>query len=809
MSASHRPIRETTGAAGLLLAALVAVGCPPPEEPEDEESTDVAEGIFGGMGEPMALADEEQRELFERGREIALQRFSDEDGVGPSFNTTRCVSCHEQPAFGGSSPRYRNFFLLGDSSSSGFELISEPGPEPREDRPRESIEAPSPASVKSGVQLRYRSSEPYRNPTPDRADVVAQRNAIPFFGVGAIAMIPEEEILKRADPRDRDDDGISGRANSVGPATIGRFGRKAQTDSLEGFVRGPMFNHVGITSEPLTPEMRDRLPLSGEEGDNASRSDGLRRRSQHQVASPDEPLEDSDDVEDPELSRQQLFELISFARLLAAPKPDERGEEAERGRELFESVGCADCHTPTLESPRGDIPLYSDLLLHDMGPELADGIVQADASGSEFRTQPLWGVAATEPYLHDGRADTLDQAIRMHGGEAQKSRDDYVDLSEGEREAVVAFLRSLGGADRDSAGRIPPDDPVPEPGSFEGPVEGLSEGEIETFSKGRRLFDRDIPMSEGLGPQFNGDSCRACHFEPTTAGGGPPGVNVTRGGHMKADGTFEAPPGGTLLHRFDADFELRPSAHDNSNVFELRQPPPLYGLGKIDDIPDEHIERRADPMDMDDDGISGRVARLADGSVGVFGWKALFPSLEDFVRDALTNEMGMTVPDRPGVSAGERTDSDGADDPEFAGERYDALQFYVDKLSPPPVPENPDGNVELGEQVYSEVGCADCHVPEMETADGETVRLHSDLLLHEVMPEDYRGVAGGAAGPREFRTPPLWGVSASGPYMHDGLSWTLDGAIRRHAGEASDASDAYEALSEERREALLAYLESI
>jgi len=800
--------------AGCVALAVLGRGgtaaCPPPDDPPDEEQeSEVAEGIFGKMGEPMELADDEQRERFERGRELALKRFDDEDGVGPSFNTTRCVSCHEVPAFGGSSPRYRNFFLIGDSSSGGVELFSEPGPETHPDHPRESIEAPNPASVKSGVQLRYRSEEPSRNAMPARADVIAQRNAIPFFGAGAIGMIPQEAILEREDPRDRDGDGISGRANSVGPATIGRFGRKAQTDSLEGFVRGPMFNHVGITTAPLTPEQRRELPLRDGDGEAATRSDGLRERGQHQVASPNEPLEDSDDVDDPEMSREELFQLVSFARLLAAPEPDELDEEGRRGREHFEGIGCTGCHTPTMESPRGDIPLYSDLLLHDMGPELADGIAMEQASGSEFRTQPLWGIAATEPYLHDGRADTIDEAIRMHGGEAEEASEAYADLSGEKREAIVAFLRSLGGADRDSEGRIPPDDPVPEPGNVEGPVEGLTNSEMETFSRGRRLFDRDIPMSEGLGPAFNGDSCRACHFEPTTAGGGPPGVDVTRAGHVTADETFEAPPGGTLLHRFDVEFDRRPAAADTSNVFELRQPPPLYGLGKVDDIPVEHIEQREDPMDMDGDGISGRVARLEDGSVGIFGWKAIFPSLEDFVRDALTNEMGLTVPDRPNVSAGRRTDSDGADDPEFAGERYDALQLYVDKLSPPPVSGDPEGDVGLGKQVYSEVGCADCHVPEMKTADGESVALHSDLLIHEVMPQDYRGVAGGAAGPREFRTPPLWGVSASGPYMHDGLSWTLDDAIRRHAGEAKDAANAYGALSEERREALIAYLESI
>lgn len=796
------------------ISPIFAVACGPSDEGDsssDTEEPEVAAEIFGELGEPMALANDGQVDLFERGEEVALRRFSPGEGLGPSFNVTFCASCHEQPAFGGSSPRYRDFYLVGEREG-GFVPIDEPPGEPKEEG-FETIEAPEPKIAKNGVQLRYRTEYPYRNRTPEAADVVARRNAIPFFGVGAISEISDEEILKREDPNDADGDGISGRANIGETGAIGRFGRKAQTESLEGFVRGPLFNHAGITTRPLTSGQRSRLPLNRTGGEpRPTARPPLRSRDQGQVATGNEPLEDSDSVSDPELPREELFELVSWVRLLAAPEPDELDETGEEGEGLFETIGCADCHVPRLEGPRGAVPLYSDLLLHDMGEELADGIAQADATGAEFRTQPLWGVAAVEPYLHDGRASTLDEAIRMHGGEAQRARDEYVDLSDSERRAVVAFLRSLGGAERDSDGLIPPDESAPPAGEYGGPVVGLGETRVEMFERGRRIFDGDVDFEDGLGPDFNGDSCRACHFEPTPGGAGPAGVDVTREGRLDSDGTFVAPPEGTLLHRFWEDLAERPAPSEDSNSFELRQAPPLYGLGLIDRIPASAIEANADPEDADGDGVSGRVSTPvggAEGAVGRFGWKAEFPTLHDFTRDALSNEMGLAVPERPGVFAGYTSDADEVADPEIQGERYDALVFYVERLGPPPKPEELDERASQGEELFEEVGCADCHVPSMRTEDGTTVELYSDLLLHEVVPADYRGIGSAGARPREFRTPPLWGVSETGPYMHDGLQGTLDGAIRAHAGEAKSAREAYTELSEGQREALISFLESI
>ena len=153
---------------------------------------------------------------------------------------------------------------------------------------------------------------------------------------------------------------------------------------------------------------------------------------------------DDDGVPDPEMTPDQLFDLVSMAMLMAAPEVrTELTEEEVRGLQAFDAVGCGDCHTPRLDGPRGPLPVYSDLLLHDMGEDLADGLVAGEATGSEFRTQPLWGLAAVGPYLHDGRATTIDEAIRWHGGEGAAAQAAYMDASASDKAALLRFLGTL------------------------------------------------------------------------------------------------------------------------------------------------------------------------------------------------------------------------------------------------------------------------------------------------------------------------------------------------------------------------------
>ena len=286
-------------------------------------------------------------------------------------------------------------------------------------------------------------------------------------------------------------------------------------------------------------------------------------------------------------SEEELFALVSYAMLLAAPQPEPLNEQTTRGRDHFNMAGCPTCHTPRLQGPRGALPVYSDLLLHDMGPELADGLTARLATGSEFRTQPLWGIGVVGPYLHDGRAETLEEAIAWHGGEASASRDAALALKPEEMEDLVEFLRSLGGRAQYTRGMLPPNQDAPPVGEYGGPVEGLSEEQHAAFEQGRVLFDAEFGLGSGLGaPRFNGDSCRACHFEPVMGGSGPLGVNVIRYG-TEDGGAFEEPAGGTILHHMTAVLDSVNDTGKSTNLIEMRNTPHLFGLGLIDALPDD------------------------------------------------------------------------------------------------------------------------------------------------------------------------------------------------------------------------------
>ena len=633
---------------------------------------------------------------------------------------------------------------------------------------------------------------------------------IPFFGVGLLAELDESEIQKRADPNDLDGDGISGRVN-IDRGFVGRFGRKAQPVSLEGFIRGPLFNHLGVTTDPLSEEQKAALPVDSSGGATQTTlrwlSTELTRTAQ--AAAPAGPLTDDDEAPDPELTTDELFDLVSFAMLLAAPRVSlDLDEAAIRGRDQFDALGCDKCHTPRLEGPRGPLPVYSDLLIHDMGPDLADGLVQGEAQGNEFRTQPLWGLTAVGPYLHDGRATTIEDAILLHGGEGQASRDAFAALTTAERADVLAFLATLGGTEEYSPGLLHKDAPMPAVGELGGPSRALTEAETGAFLRGRALFRRDFGRADGLGaPPFNGGSCRACHFEPIIGGAGPRGVNVIRHGIVDEEGAFAVPAVGTILHRLTSIASaIRPQPE--ANVFELRQTPPLFGLGLIEGIDEASVVAQADPDDLDGDGISGRPSYTDGGRLGRFGWKAQVPSLREFVRDAVAAELGMTLPQEQGLTFGAIHDTDDVADPELGLDLAAVMSVYLELLGPAPTAPSNTPDVTLGEALFTTVGCDRCHTPSLPGAEGP-VHLFSDLLLHEILPEGKPGIEDASANQREFRTAPLWGIRLSAPYMHDGAADDLDAAIRQHDGEAGAVRDAYVALTTEEQQALVRYLETL
>ncbi len=343
--------------------------------------------------------------------------FSVNDGLGPLFNNVSCAGCH--PGDGRGSPEQALFRF----SRSATDLALDLGGPQLQDK---AIPGIMPEEIPAGVN-------------------VSLRLPPPVFGVGLIEAIPEESILANEDPADNDGDGISGRANWVGAAEfvpvteigggpglqLGRFGRKANVSSLVGQIVGAYHQDMGITSD-FRPE--EDLNLSG-----GGSSIG-------------------DDVPDPEIPASTVMETVVYVRLLAPPKPGPSTDNVERGRDRFmNSLKCASCHVPMMKTGPNDISaldevdvhLYSDLLLHDMGPELADNREDGSASGTEWKTAPLWGTRIIEAFLngqsfflHDGRATSIHEAIVLHGGEAEASRNAYLALSDEERSTVIDFVKN-------------------------------------------------------------------------------------------------------------------------------------------------------------------------------------------------------------------------------------------------------------------------------------------------------------------------------------------------------------------------------
>ena len=359
---------------------------------------------------------------FNRGRVLMSKRFTPEEGLGPLYNSTSCDSCHDKPVVGGSAPTYRNFFLhqIGEAGPDQYRLE----------------ELPSDVMPSYNGFTGRRPVIPTAPFGPDGDEVrVSQRNAPPFFGTGLFEFISDATILANADPEDSDDDGISGRYNTDGSGNLGRFGFKAQANFIEAFIRGAAMNQMGMTTDPIDG------------------SDGIVSLALLQIgAGPDTPTTDDDGIPDPEISTEDFGDIINFCRFVRPPKPLPMSADALDGEVLFDDLGCTSCHIPSLDSSRGPVNAYTDLLLHDMGPDLADGIHQGTpqfstielfTTVSEFRTQPLWGLRHHAPFLHDGRADTIAEAIEAHGGEAAESRDAYLDLTEEERNQLIEFLEAL------------------------------------------------------------------------------------------------------------------------------------------------------------------------------------------------------------------------------------------------------------------------------------------------------------------------------------------------------------------------------
>ncbi len=381
------------------------------------------------------------------------------DGLGPLFNATNCSACHFRDGRG------RPPATRGAPLESMLLRLSVPGPDGNEmpdpvygDQLQDKAipGVPPEASVAidweeisghyadgtafSLRQPRYTLSEPGYGPFA--ADLrLSGRTAPALIGVGLLEAVPEETLVALADPDDRNQDGISGRVRWVaeprsGQRRPGRFGWKGGATTVEHQSVKAFAGDLGITS-------------SLSKNDHATASQAAARNAPNGGS--------------PELSDHKLQRVVEYLRMLAVPARRDRNEpQVLRGESLFAALRCDSCHAPQLRTGAvADIPTlgsqtirpYSDLLLHDLGEGLADhrpeGPAPDGASGSEWRTAPLWGLGLLrtvnqhELLLHDGRARGPAEAILWHGGEATAAREAFRRLPAAERQALLRFLASL------------------------------------------------------------------------------------------------------------------------------------------------------------------------------------------------------------------------------------------------------------------------------------------------------------------------------------------------------------------------------
>jgi CxxC motif-containing protein (DUF1111 family) len=379
------------------------------------------------------------------------------DGLGPMFNRVSCAGCHTKDGRAAAPVESKcpsDGFLLR-VSLPGTSAVGGPLPHPvygDQISERATGKIAPEACVKVSYAARvgqYGDGSPYhlRVPTYTIADVaygtlsqdimMSPRVAPTVIGLGLLQAVDAIDLSQLADPLDADGDGISGRANMVFDATTkhsvpGRFGWKANQPNLRQQNAGAANGDMGLTTSLFATQ---NCTLG--QADCAAAIAGG----------------------EPEISDEFLRKLTLYTMTLAVPaQRNSESADVRHGAKLFREFGCAACHMPTLKTRMVDgfpelssqtIHPFTDLLLHDMGTELADGRPDFEATGSEWRTAPLWGVGlypvvnGHNDLLHDGRARGMDEAILWHGGEGEASREAFRLAPKPDREALVAFLNSL------------------------------------------------------------------------------------------------------------------------------------------------------------------------------------------------------------------------------------------------------------------------------------------------------------------------------------------------------------------------------
>lgn len=412
-----------------------------------------ARNLSSGDRDVFSLGDH----FFNRNWVAAPASTSANDGLGPLFNATSCSACHRRD--GRSMPpqtaRDSRAGLLLRLSVPGRDAHGGPLAEPTyggQLQPSGIVGVPAEGEyviTYEEVPGAFLDGEPYSLRRPTYAirslaygplaegTLVSPRTAPAMIGLGLLEAVPEETLRALADPDDVDHDGVSGRLNVVwdvaaGREAIGRFGWKANVPTVEQQVAGAFVGDLGITTRLFSEE----ACTSAEPACRAAPSGGS-----------------------PELSDDTLAEVVLYSRSLAVPARRAIGDPvARRGERLFDDARCSSCHRSKLVTGSSSpiaalraqtIRPYTDLLLHDMGPELADGRPDFGASGTEWRTAPLWGLGLVSTVskhtllLHDGRARDVREAILWHGGEGAAARDAFRAMSRDDRAALLAFLASL------------------------------------------------------------------------------------------------------------------------------------------------------------------------------------------------------------------------------------------------------------------------------------------------------------------------------------------------------------------------------
>ena len=340
------------------------------------------------------------------------QIFTRETGLGPVFVATSCGSCH---AGDGKGHPFTTLTRFGQVDSLGNKFLKLGGP-----------------------QLQNRAL-PGHQPEQMPAGATSAKFTPPInTGLGFLELVPDADILALADPNDANGDGISGvpnwntipfyveqNPNSISKAGkyIGRFGKKASVRNLLQQTVNAYNQDIGITSyfEPYDVYSLQEI--------------------------------------DPEISIQEVYDVVFYLQTLKAPiQRNQNDEGVILGKQIFNSINCAGCHTPTLKTSFSPVSAlsnkefhpYTDLLLHDMGNALDDGYTEGSAKTQEWRTPPLWGLGLSPNsqggqyfLLHDGRAKSIEEAIQMHGGEAEQSKNKFNQLSETDKEALIKFIKSL------------------------------------------------------------------------------------------------------------------------------------------------------------------------------------------------------------------------------------------------------------------------------------------------------------------------------------------------------------------------------